>query len=78
MSHSNTSQPPLGITTQPSFSACVFYCDNSFALGFEAQYNSLTGLCQCYGSVTNSIQANTPGQECAVINGLGIPGGDMW
>ena len=54
----------------------MYYCDNSFALGFEAQYAGATGLCQCYGSVSNSIQAGVPGKSCAVINGLGIPGGN--
>ena len=72
----NTGQSPIGTSTQPKFTSCVYYCDNNFALGFEANYDSADGLCQCYGSVSNSIQSNQSGRSCAVINGLGIPGGN--
>ena len=64
-SRCNTGRPPAFTTTQQTFSACIKYCDAGFEL--EVQYEAATGLCQCDGSINNSIEGNQEGRSCAVV-----------
>ena len=66
----------LGTTTQPSFTSCIYYCNDSFALGFEAQYDVSNVQFRGYRGIQNSFQGKQPGQIRAIINGLGIQGGN--